>query len=146
MGLKVKLGFTALAAALVLSGCATVEGYRQHMNMLVGLSSDQLQIQWGPPDRTSKLSDGRLLWAYNKMSESQSGGYWSSQTRTRTETYRDSAGKIQSRTVSYSEPYYEPPVTRRSYCETRFIIGPDDKVQSYSFEGDGCVAEELEKR
>lgn len=143
---NVKLGFAALAAVLLLSGCATVEGYRQHMDLLVGQSSDQLQIQWGPPSRTSTLSDGRRLWAYNRMTENHSGGYWTSQTRTRMETYKDSDGKVRSRTVSYSEPYYEPPVTTHSYCETRFIIGPDDKVQSYSFEGDGCVAEELEKK
>ncbi len=146
MGLKLKTGLlAAVAVALLLSGCATVEGYRQHMDLMVGQSSDQLQLQWGPPDRTSTLSDGRKLWAYRKVNESTTGGYWTSQTRSRTETYKDANGNKQTRTVSYSEPYYEPPVTTRSVCETRFIIGTDDKVQSYSFEGNGCIAEEIKK-
>ncbi len=131
-------------AALALSGCATTEGYRQHMDMLVGQSADAVQLQWGVPER-SKLDNGSEMWVYRRDSESHSGGYMSEHTRTRKESYTDKDGKTQTRTITTSTPYYVPETVTRTHCETRFVIGADRRVASIAFEGDGCVAEEVKK-
>ncbi len=134
-----------LAAFIALSACATAEGYQQHMDLLVGMTSDQLQQQWGVPDR-SPLTDGSELWVYHRTTENRSGGYWTTRERSRTEQYTDKDGNKQTRTVKISEPYYEPEVVTRAYCETRFTVGKDHLVKTVTFEGDGCVAEELKKK
>ncbi len=134
----------ATGGMLLLGACATAEGYRQHMDLMTGKSVDQLQIDWGVPDQTTSLTDGSELWVYHRVTENHSGGYWTTQSHSRVETYVDKDGNKQKRTVTFSEPYYEPPVTTRTTCETRFVIAANI-VKSVSFEGDGCVAEEIKK-
>lgn len=137
------LGALALSV-LSLSGCATVEGYRQRMDLLTGKTADMILVEWGTPISKADLSDGSELWVYERETENRSGGYWTTQSRTRTEHFVVD-GKKKTRTVTYSEPYYEPVVVTRSFCETRFVMGTDHRVKQVSFEGDGCVAEELKK-
>ncbi len=135
----------AVAMAALLSACVSAEGYRQHMDLVVGQATDALQIQWGIPDQTTRLDDGNEMWVYHREHENRSGGYWTTQEHTRVEEYKDKDGNRQKRKVSYSEPYYEPLVVTHSACETRFIVGPDHRVKSVGFEGDGCVDKEIEK-
>lgn len=143
--MKAKIIGAVVATAVLLTGCVSAEGYRQHMDLLVGLATDSLQVQWGIPDQKTRLDDGTELWVYHRETENRSGGYWTTQSRTRVEEYKDKEGNIQRRKVTYSSPYYEPLVVTHSYCETRFIITPDHRVKSVGFEGDGCVAREIEK-
>lgn len=137
--------WVALICAVGLAGCATTEGYRQHMDLLKGSSGDAIQQQWGVPDQTSTLSDGSVLWVYHRTNEIRSGGYETTRTATRTEEYTDKDGKKRKRTVTYSEPYYEPVQVTRTYCETRFTVS-HNVVTAVTFEGDGCVAEEIDKK
>lgn len=37
---------------------------------------------------------------------------------------------------------YNPPVDHFTQCETRFVIAPDGYVETFSFQGDACVAVE----
>lgn len=132
----------AVVAALMLSGCATtvatvptLKGYRQHTDLLVGQSTDELQIQRGVPTETTALPGDRKQWTYLNFwrhpgSEFTNG----STTETRSEDYKDANGKTQSRTVSYDIPNYMPPAVEISYCKTVFIIGSDNRVQSYQVE------------
>ncbi len=143
--MKTKWVLAAAAASVLLTACVSAEGYRQHMDLLVGQTTDQLQMQWGIPDQTTRLDDGTEMWVYHRESENRSGGYWTTQSHTRVEEYKDKDGNKQTRKVTYSSPYYEPLVVTHSYCETRFIVGPDHHVKSVSFEGDGCVDKEIEK-
>jgi len=135
----------AVAAASLLTACVTAEGYRQHMDLLVGETTDALQLKWGIPDQKTRLDDGSEMWVYHRETENRSGGYWTTRDHTRVEEYKNKEGNRQKRKVTYSEPYYEPLVVTHSYCETRFVVTPDHHVKSVGFEGDGCVAEEIEK-
>lgn len=144
--MKLKVTGLFLAAAMLLSGCVSAEGYRQHMSLNVGKTGDQLQVEWGIPSDRSVLSDGSELWVYHRTSESRSGGYWTERQSSRTEEFVDKDGKKRTRTVTYKEPYYEPEVVSISYCETRFVVGADNVVKSVSFEGGGCLAEEIEDK
>lgn len=143
MNAKIILAATAMAA--LLTACVSAEGYRQHMDLLVGQTTDQLQVQWGIPDQTTRLDDGTEMWVYHRETENRSGGYWTTQEHTRVEEYKDKDGNKQKRKVSYSSPYYEPLVVTNSYCETRFVVSSDHHVKSVGFEGDGCVDKEIEK-
>jgi len=139
-----RLALWGLVASLgVLAGCETVEGYRQKLDLWVGRSADALQIEWGVPDRQTMLSDGSELFVYRRIRETTTGGYWTSQTRHRTETIIVNDKPV-TRQVSYTVPYYEPPVNHIYRCETRFVI-KDQKIISHTFEGNGCVAEEMKK-
>jgi hypothetical protein len=132
-----------IATMAILAGCETVEGYRQKLDLWVGRSSDSLQIEWGVPDRQTVLSDGSELFVYRRIKETTSGGYWTNHTRYRTETVIVNDKPV-TRQVSYTVPYYEPPVTQIYRCETRFVI-KDKIIKSHTFEGNGCVAEEMKK-
>jgi hypothetical protein len=129
--------------ALVLSGCETTEGYRQHLGLWEGKSTDTLLIEWGVPNDKATLSDGAELWVYRKTKEATTGGFWTTRPEFRTEVYVVN-GKRATRQVSYDVSFYEPPVTTISRCETRFII-KDNMIKSATFEGNGCVAEEIKK-
>jgi hypothetical protein len=131
--------------AVLLTACVSAEGYRQHMDLLVGQTTDQLQMQWGIPDSTTRLDDGSEMWVYHRQTENRSGGYWTTQEHTRVEEYKDKDGTKQKRKVTYSSPYYEPLVVTHTFCETRFIVTPDHHVKAVTFEGDGCVDMEIDK-
>ncbi len=132
------------ALTLGLAACETTEGYRQRMTTWEGRHSDNLLIEWGTPVDKATLSDGNQVWVYSRVTENRSGGYWTQKERTRVEK-RVINGQEVKQTVTYSEPYYEPEKITRNPCETRFIIGKDSRIVAVSFEGPGCVAEEVKK-
>lgn len=143
--MKTRLVLASTALAVLLTACVSAEGYRQHMDLLVGQTTDQLQMQWGIPDSTTRLDDGSEMWVYHRQTENRSGGYWTTQEHTRVEEYKDKDGTKQKRKVTYSSPYYEPLVVTHTFCETRFIVTPDHHVKAVTFEGDGCVDMEIDK-
>jgi hypothetical protein len=115
------------------------------MTLLEGQSGDSIKTQWGVPDDVTTLSDGSEMWVYHRTTETRTGGYQTTRTLTRVEEYTDKDGKKQTRKVTYTEPYYEPLVVEHHHCETRFIV-KRNTVTSVTFEGDGCVAEEIKKK
>ncbi|ESQ87359.1 hypothetical protein ABAC460_20255 [Asticcacaulis sp. AC460] len=138
---------TAIAVVAIVTGCATAEGYRQRLDLMAGTHSDQLQVDWGPPDRVSPLSNGNEMWVYTKTQVHHSGNSYSQvATGSYQEHYTDKHGKKKTRTVTTYEPVWVPPETWETQCETRFVIGPDQKVISSGFEGPDCVAEEAKPR
>ena len=81
-----------LAASLAaLSACVTEEGYRQHMSMLVGSSSDDILFKWGPPQSSAPMSNGSELWSYTKTTVDEREGYWRDETRQVKRTFRETA-------------------------------------------------------
>jgi hypothetical protein len=134
----------ATGLVLILTACATAEGYRQHMDLSVGKTTDQLLVEWGSPVAREPMSGGSEMWVFMRDSTSRTGGYWTTRSRTRVEVTKVDGKEIR-RTVTYNEPYYEPEVITEYHCETRFVIGPDKRVQSVTFEGNGCVAEEIKQ-
>lgn len=131
------------AAVLALSACVTEEGYRQHMAMLVGASSDDILLNWGPPQASAPMSNGSELWSYTRTSVDERAGYWRDETREVRRTYRDKEGNEKTEIITETYPVWEPPQVYRSTCTTRFVMG-GGQVRDVSYDGDGCVAEEIQ--
>lgn len=130
------------AAALALAACVTEEGYRQHMSLLVGASSDRILLDWGPPQASAPMSNGRELWSYTKTTVDERAGYWRDETREVKRTFRDKDGKEKTEIITETYPVWEPPQVFRSTCATRFVMAAG-RVEDVTFDGSGCVAEEL---
>jgi hypothetical protein len=137
-----RIAVLAAASALALSACATEEGYRQHMDMLMGVSSDEILFKWGPPQSSAPMSNGRDLWSYTKTNVEERAGYWRDEVREVKRTFRDKDGNEKTETISETFPVWEPPQVYRSTCTTRFVVG-GGRVEDVSFDGSGCVAEEI---
>ncbi len=143
MSLKSR-ALSVLAISLItLSGCATTEGYRQHMNLWYGQHSDELLIDWGAPDEKTTLSDGRSLWIYSQVSTYHGGGYYDHQDVQRRVSYIDKHGDRRTRVVTDSYPVWVPPYTTHSTCNTHFVLNQSLIIREVSFHGSGCVAKEL---
>jgi hypothetical protein len=130
------------ASALALSACATEEGYRQHMDMLMGVSSDEIMFKWGPPQSSAPMSNGRDLWSYTKTTVDEREGYWRDEVREVKRTFRDKDGNEKTEIITETFPVWEPPQVYRSTCTTRFVMA-GGRVENVSFDGSGCVAEEI---
>ena len=137
------LAFAVLGAcAMAVSACATEEGYRQHMSMEMGRASDDIMMRWGPPQNRSSMSNGREMWSYTKTTVDEQDGYYRDETRQVKRTFTDKDGKQKNETIEETFPVWQPPRVYRSTCSTRFVMG-GGRVEDVTFEGDGCVAEEL---
>ena len=112
------------------------------MSSWQGRPGDDLLIQWGPPDGKATLSDGREMWAYDRQVVSESAGYYRDETRQVKRTLTDKDGKQKTETIEETFPVWQPPRVYRSTCSTRFVMG-GGRVEDVTFDGDGCVAEEL---
>lgn len=140
--MRIRFLTTATVAALALAACATEEGYRQHMSLLQGAPADAILLDWGPPHSRTSMSDGRELWAYSKTTVDERAGYWRDETREVTRKYRDRDGVEKTETITETFPVWEPPQVFRSTCNTRFVMA-GGRVETVSFDGSGCVAEEI---
>ena len=137
------LSFATLAASVMaLSGCATEEGYRQHMSLELGRSTDDVLVRWGAPQNRTPMSNGREMWSYTKTTVDEQAGYYRDESREVKRTFTDKDGKTKTETITETFPVWEPPRVYRSTCSTRFVMG-GGRVEDVTFEGDGCVAEEL---
>jgi hypothetical protein len=130
------------ASALALSACATEEGYRQHMDTLMGVPTDEIMFKWGPPQSSAPMSNGRDLWSYTKTTVDEREGYWRDEVREVKRTYRDKDGNEKTEIITETFPVWEPPQVYRSTCTTRFVMA-GGRVENVSFDGSGCVAEEI---
>jgi len=133
---------TLAASALALAACATEEGYRQHMDMLMGVSTDEILFKWGPPQASAPMSNGRELWSYTKTTVDERAGYWRDETREVRRTFKDKDGKEKTEIITETYPVWEPPQVFRSACTTHFVMA-GGRVENVSFDGSGCIAEEI---
>lgn len=133
------------SSAVLLAACATTDGYRQRTATYIGTHGDTLLVELGPPVARDRLSNGNEVWTYYREEEHSSGGYNRPVTRSRTVQFRDEEGNVHTRTESYTDYVYEPPRYWTSQCETRFILGPRGIVRDFRFEGNGCVAPEIDE-
>lgn len=137
------LAFATLGvSAMALGACATEEGYRQHMSLEMGRSTDDVLVRWGAPQNRTTMSNGREMWSYTKTTVDEQAGYYRDESREVKRTFTDKDGKTKTETITETFPVWEPPRVYRSTCSTRFVMG-GGRVEDVTFEGDGCVAEEL---
>ncbi|OWJ66046.1 hypothetical protein [Inquilinus limosus] len=135
-----------LAGVLLLAGCATEAGFRKGLDQLIGQPKDQLVVRYGPPIYESRTEDGRRYAQFNLSYVETGGGYTNSVPRTETVrgTYRDDDGDKhrykETRTV-YDDQYV-PPYAIERRCLTTFYFNAANRVTSYAYAGEGCVAPE----
>ena len=79
---------------------------------------------------------------YTKTTVDEQDGYYRDETRQVKRTFTDKDGKQKTETIEETFPVWQPPRVYRSTCSTRFVMG-GGRVEDVTFEGDGCVAEEL---
>lgn len=139
--MKIQL-LTFAAAAMTLSGCVSAEGYRQQMSTWQGRMGDDLIIEWGAPQDRSTLSDGRQVWSYSRSSVEQQAGYYRDEQRQVKRTVTDKDGKQRVETITETFPVWQPPQSYTSACTTRFVLSPAQRIETVTFEGNGCVAPE----
>ena len=131
-----------ILSLLALAACATAEGYRQKTSQWVGAHADQLLLDWGPPVDKSGMSEGREMWTYFVEESYTTGGNYTQVPHERwVETVDEDGERIKRKETVY-ESVYNPPVDHFTQCETRFVIAPDGYVETFSFQGDACVAVE----
>ena len=117
----------AVVAGALLAACATEEHYNRMLAGWVGRPLDDLMIQWGPPDKTATLSRGGKVIEYDRRRTVTTGGY------TRYEPVRTDDETIWI-------PVEVPGRERHLRCATRFVISPADIIESWSHDGNDCVA------
>lgn len=130
------VGLAALAAA----ACATVEGYEQRLNLLMGMHSDDLVVRWGVPDRSVQLKDGREMLEYESRRLAETGGGCYDQERTVVDRITRADGTVDKVERTVITPYCTEPTLTEYVCITRFVIGLDSRVQEWAHEGNDCVA------
>ncbi len=121
-----RLAIAAVAGAL-LAACATEEHYNRMLAGWVGRPLDDLMIQWGPPDKSAFLSRGGKVIEYDRARIVTTGGH------TRYEPVKTDNDTIWI-------PVEVPSRERHLRCATRFVISPADIIESWSHDGDDCVA------
>lgn len=106
----------AIAAAM-LTGCVGGGGqYERWLNTRIGVSVEQLVEDMGPAHEITKDANGNSVY------------HWSfREVRTRAAAASDS--------FQYKHPDQKK---RALYCETRFVVGRDRKVKSWSYRGSDC--------
>jgi predicted small secreted protein len=135
-----------LAGALLLAACATEAGFRKGLDQLIGQPKDQLVVRYGPPIYESRTEDGRRYAQFNLSYVETGGGYINSVPRTEVVRgiYRDDDGDKhrykETRTV-YDDQYV-PPYAIERRCLTTFYFNAANRVASYAYAGEGCVAPE----
>ena len=137
-----KIAGLLVGASLVLAGCATQEGYRQQTAQYLGQHTDMLVIELGPPLRRHQLSDESEVWVYQFEDYRYVPGHHYTVPVEHRVTYRDHKGRKHERVEVSEDVIYEPPRDYWAPCETRFVIGPDDIVRDFRFNGEACVAPE----
>jgi predicted small secreted protein len=124
------LGSLLTLLNLILSGCATTQGYEQKVNSWMGLSESQLIRSWGVPQQTF-TSEGSRYFVYN----SSRNVYLPGTTPTYTANIVGNIAYINSYGGS-------APQNLNFSCSTTFQL-KNHKVVSWRFKGNDCTAPEV---
>lgn len=117
-----------LAAAALLVGCATEEGYRKLLDSYLNASESELLGQFGVPDSTYTAADGTRYLTYRVF---RSG-------------YVPGMPPIYQTTCSFgvcttTEAGSSPAFQYSTHCKTTFALVAG-KVAKWTFEGNACQA------
>lgn len=107
--------FLAAAVALIfLTGCANQ--YEQWLGTRIGMPINRLIDEMGPPHEVKPGPNGTQFytWSYREVESHADSGRGSFQ-------YKNPGKKVKS-----------------NYCETRFVVGRNKRVKSWSYRGNDC--------
>ncbi len=119
----------AVFAGALLAACATEAHYNRMLAGWVGRPLDDLMMQWGPPDKTATLSRGGKVIEYDRERIVTTGGY------TQYEPVITDGDKD-----SILVPVAVPSQEHHLRCATRFVVSPAGIIESWSHDGNDCVA------
>jgi hypothetical protein len=119
--------FSIVALAIVLSGCATTDGYKQVVNSWVGSPEINLIRSWGPPQQSYQSGDSKFLVYHSARN-----------------VYLPGTPPTYSTTVigntAYTNSYGGTPAQNLNYrCQTTFEVR-NGVIASWSFKGNDCMA------
>ena len=121
--MKVTLLFVLIIFSFLYLSCSssTQEGYKQHMQLWVNHDINELMSSWGIPGEEYTMPNGSKLYSYLWV-----GGTYVS--------------------VNYSYYLSSARASKTTYwCKTTFTVDKNGKILQVSWEGNSCVAKELEK-
>ena len=98
-----------IAAAVVMSSCATAGGYEKVLNSWMGADVSRLIESWGPPTSTYALPDGRTMYTW----ESHGG--------------------------AVAVPVGNMAVAVPRTCKTTFTVDESRAILSWRYEGNMCM-------
>lgn len=123
----------ATISVTLLTGCATTANYERVLSSWVGSDADQLIRSWGPPSSTFPLSNGGQVFVYS---------------RGRSSTYTTPMQVQQGPGMFIGNTYYPGQTTVtggqayniRHSCRTQFEVDSSNRIVSWRWEGNSCVA------
>ena len=132
-----------IAVVLILAGCQSTENYEKILDTWVGSHVDSLVLSWGPPQGSFKLSNGKTVLEYGDARTVQMGGYTVTTPKT---TYQSGTvygpggyGTYSGTSTTYVTEQ-TPTYNLNLWCKTRFIAGSNGIIETWSWEGNDCVA------
>ncbi len=126
-----------LIGALLVTGCASTEAFRQGMDSRIGTPIATIQQQFGYNfiERHVNPDTRAFTWVWAQSGETP--GY-EAPTTIRT---IESGTTV---TTSVTPGTYFPPRRYTISCEFSFLVGTDDRVKAWRAHGDGCGAMDVE--
>lgn len=141
------LRILALAASIIVAGCATTANYEKVLSSWVGRHVDHLVSSWGPPYSSYPLSDGGKVLEYTSQRNVQIGGYTYTTPQTTYHTGSANAyGKGGSAYGTYSGTsttyvQQQTPIQNiTKICKTRFTVSPQGIITNWAWHGNDCKA------
>ncbi len=132
---------SSVLALAVLSGCATVQGYKDTLQTWMGRSDSELMQAWGQPSSSYASPDGNTILDYHRERTVVIPGYTYNRPVTSTTTGMVT-GDVNANYTGYTTTYVPtttPSQAVNKFCDTRFTVANHTLV-AYSFNGNDCVA------
>lgn len=136
----------AILGLFTITACQTVpmaeraKIYEDSMkNAYIGKSVDSLVLKFGPPDKSHELSDGRKLFQYDKVAKiiPRSRGQFSIGTGFGSGHYGYGGTRF-GIGMNFPFPRDTNIDSEEIACSERFIIGKNNNVEAFAFEGKNC--------
>lgn len=119
-----------VAALLALAGCASGKSYDEQLQQWVGTPESELVSTLGAPNSVYRMDDGSKILTWRRSRTEYRPG----EIYTILETHIVDGVK-QVVPITRQDPGY----TATFECTTNFTIGPDGRVQRFTYSGNDCL-------
>ncbi len=127
------------ASILILNGCALEAQRKDHFSheqdAWVGRKADDLVVAKGPPSSTFAVATGEKVFLYSKSTVQNTGG---GSNNVGAPVYKPGPNGAPGRWETLQQERVEAVTTTVQYCKLMFVIGRDNTIQSWKFDGNDC--------